>query len=66
MTAAIGLVVGRSADAVDLDPPASPSFLLSSRANPEQRSVTPYPPLNLVHRPLPESERLVLQGHCLS
>ncbi|KAH0826258.1 hypothetical protein J3R83DRAFT_5727 [Lanmaoa asiatica] len=58
MTSAIGLVVGRNADAVDApenDQPASPLRPVSSRP------VTPYPPLNLVSRPLQESERLILQ-----
>ncbi|KAG9308292.1 hypothetical protein JVU11DRAFT_12055 [Chiua virens] len=50
MTAAIGLVIGRNADAVD--PPEVVD---------RPRSGASYPCLNLVYRPLQEGERLVLQ-----
>ena len=64
MTAAISLVVGRNADAVETDQPASPLSFSCSCANPIQRPATPSPPLNLVCRPLQEGECLILQGDC--
>ncbi|KAG8216161.1 hypothetical protein J3R82DRAFT_8167 [Butyriboletus roseoflavus] len=58
MTAAFDLVVSRSADAVDAPPPSLPRLVTSI---PAQRPATSYPPLELVSRPLQESEHLVLQ-----
>ncbi|KAG6373676.1 hypothetical protein JVT61DRAFT_6347 [Boletus reticuloceps] len=61
MTAAICLVIGRNADAVDnpeIDHPASSLRLVSPR------KPTPHPPLHLVS--LQEGETLVLQGQTAS
>ena len=58
------LVMGHNADAMETDQPARPLSFSRSCANPKQRPATPYPPLNLVCRPLQEGERLILQGDC--